>query len=321
MDNIPGSNPANEQNAACDLLGKFDEADRTVDSRSEKSKRFAASGKPLPAAGAAQAALPCGERIDTASPPLTNLLRPVAMIERRKPQADLEHAHRELQKIVAALDNLREEEQRRLAHDMHDDLGQLLAAMKLELDALRQRMPAQADEPLQVINNLGELVDTMALSVRRIIADLPPKALEDFGLFCALEILTENFQKRHHIYVHLKKPSPEPLMRCNLKTPVYRMIQEALNNIAKHARATEVEVFIEYGNACLDLAIRDNGTGLAPDSLHKRDSFGLLGMQQRTAALGGKFSICNIPGSGTEIRILIPLRPRSIDAGEGSVRR
>ena len=320
MDNIPGFNPAKEQNAACDLLGKCFEADRTVDKRSEKTTRLAASGKQWPAPAVGKTTLPCGELIDTASKPMLNPVPPVAMIERRKPQADLERAHRELQKIVAALDSLREEEQRRLAHDMHDDLGQLLAAMKIELDALRQRVSAQADEPLQAINNLGELVDTMALSVRRIIADLPPKALEDFGLFCAIEMLTENFQKRHHIFVHLKKPSPEPLMRCNLKTPVYRMIQEALNNIAKHARATQVDVQIEYGNACLDLAIRDNGTGLAPDSLHKPDSFGLLGMQQRTAALGGKFSISNIPGSGTEIRILIPLRPRGIDAGNGAAR-
>jgi signal transduction histidine kinase len=200
---------------------------------------------------------------------------------------------------------------------MHDDLGQLLAAMKLELGTLRQRLPAQPDDALQAINNLSELVDTMALSVRRIIADLPPKALEDFGLFCALEMLTENFQKRHHIFVYLKKPSPEPLMRSNLKTPIYRMIQEALNNIAKHARATEVEVLIVCCNGFIDLVIRDNGTGMAPDSMQKPDSFGLLGMQQRTAALGGQFSIGNIPGSGTEIHILIPLRPRNSETGDG----
>ena len=233
---------------------------------------------------------------------------PGITVERRVAQAELERSHRDLQKIVAALDSLREEEQRRLAHDMHDDLGQLLAAMKIDLGTLRERVPPHGEELLQPLNNISELVEAMVVSVRRIIADLPPKVLEDFGLFCALEILTANFQKRHGIAIRLLKPSPEPLMRSNIKTPVYRMIQEALNNIAKHARATEVEVVIECRNERISLSVRDNGTGLAPGSLHKPDSFGLLGMRQRTVALGGEFAINNIPGSGAEISIVIPLR-------------
>lgn len=320
MDNIPGSNPAIDKNAAGEFLGNCYDTDRAVDARPEKNNGTVAPGKRRQLPELAQAVLPCDELIAKGRDQMASTIRPVVMVERRRAQADLERAHRDLQKIVAALDSLREEEQRRLAHDMHDDLGQLLAAMKIELDALRQCLPVQPDSTLQPINNLSDLVDTMALSVRRIIADLPPKALEDFGLFCALEMLTENFEKRHQISVYLNKPSPEPLMRSNLKTPIYRMIQEALNNIAKHARATQVDVLIECRDAHIGLVIRDNGTGLAPDSLKKPDSFGLLGMRQRTAALGGKFSIANIAGSGTEIRIMIPLRQRPSEAGHGHAR-
>jgi two-component system sensor histidine kinase UhpB len=307
MDNILRFNPANGRSAVQDYLSKGFEARQLVDARPLNSKSMETFGRRRSGSERRQSAASQREALVRAAdiPPGT---APGVAVERRVAQAELERSHRDLQKIVAALDSLREEEQRRLAHDMHDDLGQLLAAMKIDLSNLRQRVPRHEEELLQPLNNLGELVETMVVSVRRIIADLPPKVLEDFGLFCALEILTANFQKRHGIAIRLLKPSPEPLMRSSIKTPVYRMIQEALNNIAKHARATEVDVVIECRHERIALSVRDNGTGLAPDSLQKPDSFGLLGMRQRTVALGGDFGIRNIPGSGTEISIAIPLR-------------
>jgi len=299
MDNILRFNPGNARTSVQDLMSNGFETRLSVEARPLKS---------LEPFGRRRVG---SERRQGPSPRQSGAAPVIAQgvtVERRVAQAELERSHRDLQKIVAALDSLREEEQRRLAHDMHDDLGQQLAAMKIDLVILRQRLPHEDEALLQPLNNIAELVDTMVVSVRRIIADLPPKVLEDFGLFCALEILTATFQKRHGTAIRLLKPSPEPLMRSSIKTPIYRMIQEALNNIAKHARATEVDVVIECRNERISLAVRDNGTGLAPDSLQKPDSFGLLGMRQRTVALGGEFALRNIPGSGTEITISIPLR-------------
>ena len=312
MENNLRSSPANGFPIVLDYLGKSFEIVQAVDARPENSKRIEDFGKRRVLGERRQSTTPRRSQTALAAGELAANANPM-LFERRVVQAELERAHRDLQKIVAALDSLREEEQRRLAHDMHDDLGQLLSAMKFDLSTLRQRVAQHDEHLLQPLNNIDELVDTMVGSVRRIIADLPPKVLEDFGLFCALEMLTSNFQRRHDIKVRLSKPTPEPLMRTNLKSPIYRMIQEALNNIAKHARATKADILIECRNERISLSVRDNGTGLAPDSLHKPDSFGLLGMRQRTAALGGEFKLRNIPGSGTEIHISIPLRSAASD--------
>jgi signal transduction histidine kinase len=233
---------------------------------------------------------------------------PRVSFERRAGAAELERSHRRLQKIVAQFDTLREEEQRRLAHDMHDDLGQLLAAMRIELGLLRARLPAGCTEAQGPLASLNELVDTMMVSVRRIIADLPPKILEDVGLVAALDLLLASFQKRHKIAARFDRPTHEPQLDPALCTPLYRMVQEALNNVAKHAHATQVELLLQCEAGQLIVRVRDNGTGLAPGCLHKPDSFGLIGMRQRVSALGGSFAVSNIRDAGTDIHIVIPLR-------------
>ncbi len=245
---------------------------------------------------------------DKITPPLTRRLT------NESRHAALTKSHRELEKIVAAFDKMREEEQRRLAHDMHDDLGQLLSAMKIDLAVLRARIPNNRPELEQPINNINELVDAMVVSVRRIIADLPPKILEDFGLMSALTLLTSSFQKRHRIVTRFIQPAVEPGIPQRLKTPIYRMVQEALNNVAKHAHASQVDVCVDCREEHINLAIRDNGTGIAPLSLKKIDSFGLIGMRQRATALGGQLTIHHIKGSGTEIRIRLPLHDEALTA-------
>ena len=246
---------------------------------------------------------------ENTSPSINESIKPTPVwrMVNEASHAALAKSHRELEKIVAAFDKMREEEQRRLAHDMHDDLGQLLSAMKIDLSVLRARIPNNMAGLVQPINNINDLVDSMVVSVRRIIADLPPKILEDFGLLSALELLTSSFQKRHRIITRLTQPAVEPAIPQRLKTPIYRMVQEALNNVAKHAHASQVDVSVDYLAQHIVLAIRDDGTGIAPLSLQKEGSFGLIGMRQRAAALGGQLTIRNIKNSGTEIRIRLPL--------------
>lgn len=226
--------------------------------------------------------------------------------ERKHAQMELERSHRDLQKMIAMLDSMREDEQKRLAQEMHDDLGQLLAAMKMDLSSLQQRLPKNDQKLAQQVNTLNTLVDTMVTSVRRIIADLPPKVLEDIGLFGALELLVANFQKRHSIESTLDIPQPEPVLDNAIATPIYRIVQEALNNVAKHAQATRVGIKINYRENHLMLQISDDGTGISPDQLRKPGSFGLIGMRERTAALDGKMTINSPCSMGTIIQIVIP---------------
>ncbi len=218
--------------------------------------------------------------------------------------------------MIATLDSLREEEQKRLAQEMHDDLGQLLAAMKMDLSSLQQRLPQDDAKLLQQMDNINELVDAMVMSVRRIIADLPPKALEDIGLFSALELLTSNFQKRHQITTKLDMPKPEPVLKEDIATPVYRIVQEALNNVAKHAQATRVDVRINCHESRLVLRIADDGTGISLEQLRKPGSFGLIGMRERATALGGEMTIESTDGVGTIIQMILPNGLPSADKRE-----
>jgi len=227
--------------------------------------------------------------------------------ERKQAQEQLEKSHRELQDLIAALDALRAEEQKRLAHEMHDDFGQLLAAMKLDLCTLQQRVPPENAEALKYLRSINELVDSMVTSVRRIIADLPPKLVEDLGLFHALRALVNNFEQRHRIACDMQLLGAPAEPAAKLATALYRIVQEALNNVAKHANATSVKVAIHCRNTSIGVSINDNGTGMRIQSTRKAESFGLIGMRERVLALGGRMKIESGEGQGTKIRIVIPL--------------
>lgn len=231
----------------------------------------------------------------------------IDITERKRAQAELDRSHHDLQRMIAELDSLREEEQKRLAKEMHDDLGQLLAAMKIDLSRLQQRLPQSDTHLLQQLSNINELVDAMVTSVRRIIADLPPKMLADLGLFSALDALVSNFRQRHQLQVLLDVPDQHPIIDNKIATPIYRIVQESLNNVAKHAKATRVTVRIACANNFLVVHIADNGAGMPIDLPKNPDSFGLIGMRERTKALGGEFEIDSIPGKGTTIQVTIPL--------------
>ncbi len=211
--------------------------------------------------------------------------------------------------MIAALHTMRQQEQRRLAHDMHDDLGQLLAAMKIDLAMLQQQLPQDNLVLDQQLRSLHELVDAMVVSVRRIIADLPPKIFDELSLFKALECLIENFQKRYQIQCTLNLPADEPLIERKIATSLYRIVQEALNNVLKHAQANSIDVQLVIQEALLVLRISDNGKGMDRDDVNKAGSFGLIGMRDRVAMLGGEMNLDSSPFTGTIILISIPLPP------------
>lgn len=230
--------------------------------------------------------------------------------DRKQAQEELERSHKELKKLISALDALREEEQKRLAQEMHDDLGQLLGAMKMDLSVLAQHLPrndAKDAKLLERLDNINDLVNAMVTSVRRIISDLPPKILDDAGLFEALELLGKNFEKRHQIKCRVHLPEFAPAFEQKTAASVYRMIQESLNNVAKHACATEVDIKMELTEKYAMLSIADNGKGFSATDLQKAGSFGLIGMRERVASLNGKIRIESADHAGATIYIWIPL--------------
>ena len=218
-----------------------------------------------------------------------------------------EHSHRELKNLIAALEALRDQEQKRLAQELHDDLGQLLAAMKMDLAGLTRLMPPDDPAASSHLNSINDHVNAMMTSVRRIISGLPPKALADLGLFDALRLMAQNFEKQHCINCPLNLPLHEPCMSQSAASAIYRMVQESLNNVAKHACASDVEINMEILDNRILLSIADNGNGFSAQALQKAGSFGLLGMRERAASLNGGMKVESAIGAGTTIYISLPI--------------
>ena len=222
-------------------------------------------------------------------------------------RGELNRSHIELQKLIEVLDVLRDKEQKRLAQEMHDDLGQLLAAMKIDLTTLQKSLPSDIPRLSEQVSNLHDLVDAMVTSVRRIITDLPPNIMGHKSLFNALSTLTANFERRHGIIARLEAWQPEPDLGEQITTPLYRIVQEALSNVAKHAHATSVTICIRHVERDLILTISDDGKGMTACEMQKEASFGLISMRERIKALGGEIKIDSRIGSGTMIRLMLPI--------------
>jgi signal transduction histidine kinase len=212
-----------------------------------------------------------------------------------------------LRELSASVVEAREEERRRIARELHDELGQRLTALKMDLSILAGSTDPQAvDERIRGM--LATLDDTVA-SVRRISADLRPMMLDDLGLNAAIEWLARDATQRMGVAVTLQLGDADPPVDERVATAVYRMVQEALTNVARHAQATGVQVTLRAGAGELVLTVQDNGIGFSADALEREGSFGLMGLRERALMLGGRMEVGNVPGSGGRVTITLPLHP------------
>jgi two-component system, NarL family, sensor histidine kinase UhpB len=235
--------------------------------------------------------------------------------ERRREAAELLRSRRALRELSASVVEAREEERRRLSRELHDELGQRLTALKIDLAnlAARARLPSD-DAPVAAMQTM--LDDTLA-SVRRIASDLRPLMLDDLGLNAAIGWLARDISQRMGISVHTRLPVAEPAAEPRVATALYRMVQEALTNVARHARATSVDVSLRARDGALTLAVADDGVGLPADALQRAGSFGLLGLQERAQALGGRMKIGPRRGGGTRLVVTLPMTPPATSSTAG----
>ncbi|MFM0061477.1 PAS domain-containing sensor histidine kinase [Paraburkholderia phytofirmans] len=228
------------------------------------------------------------------------------MTERRRLE-DLERASA----ASALVQQARENEQKRIARELHDDLGQQITALKMTLalheTEVAQLVSATSRAHLGLVREMAGQLDSMATSMRRIAADLRPPMLDDLGLEAALEWMTEGFEQRYGVPVRCEIQSEALCLNDLAAISLYRVIQEALTNVARHARANEVFVTLSADDRHCHLKIHDDGVGLQKDSTPRADSFGLLGMRERISQLGGVFSIDSSPGRGVTITARVPL--------------
>src|SRR5205823_2751910 len=222
--------------------------------------------------------------------------------------AELEAAYHHLQALSAHLQSVREQEQARVAREIHDELGQALTGLKFELSRLAQRLRGHPGGVSDQATALGAVVDETIHNVRRISSELRPAILDDLGLVDALEWHAEEFEKRTGITCTIKAPRRHIEAGPDLGIALFRICQEALTNVARHARPTAAEVVLARNRGHEVLEVHDNGAGSPPAVLTSAKSLRLRGMRARTRAFNGELVIRGAPGEGTVVRVKIPCR-------------
>ena len=229
------------------------------------------------------------------------------LAESRRAERELVATNRQLQDLSASLQNVREEERARIARELHDELGQMLTGMRMEVSWLGGRLPAELPQLAGKVNSIKSLIDQTIVSVRRISSELRPLVLDDLGFAAAAGWYVDQFSARTGLPVTLMLPEKDWQHDGALATALFRILQESLTNVARHAKATQVEVKLELRGENWLLSIRDNGKGFAQNAASS-NGIGLIGMRERAHILGGSFSIVSAPGEGTTIEAVIPLR-------------
>lgn len=245
--------------------------------------------------------------------------------------AELQAQEQRLRTLSARSMSLQAEERRHIARELHDSAGQALTAIHIHLQLLQQQLPEASPHVSLVAQALNMSEHTLE-EIRRAVMMLGPSVLDDFGLSVALRRACEDFQERTQIAVSYQQPTTLEGLPKGVESACYRIIQESLTNIARHADAAEVSLTLETREGCLWVSIVDDGCGFAPEATgHEQislESRGLRGMQERIALFGGRFVLESAPGQGTKIQFVLPYIHEdpddrswsgAFDAGQGTL--
>jgi signal transduction histidine kinase len=229
-------------------------------------------------------------------------------VELHRKSERLKESEDKLRRLAAHLISVREEERAHIAREIHDELGQVLTGLKMEVTWLAKRL---REKPLlEKTDSMCKLIDTTVQTVRKIATGLRPEMLDDMGLIAAVGWQAKEFQKRTGIRCRAKLP-PEVKLDIDVSTTMFRIFQEILTNVARHSRATRVDMELTIAEDHVALDVVDNGVGIADGDLNGKKSLGLLGMHERALLFGGEVRITGTPGHGTRVSVSIPLRQRS----------
>ena len=221
--------------------------------------------------------------------------------------AQLENSRAQLLLLAQHEQTRREEDRARMAREIHDELGQALTGLKMDLAWLQKHTRPKQKDLLQKFRDMSDLVDTTIQDVRRIATELRPGMLDDLGLVPAMEWQLQEFQKRSGIRCRFTSSLEEVALDAEETTVLFRILQETLTNVARHASATRVEVSLDEEQGYVRLRVQDNGRGITESEVEGSRSFGLLGMRERVLLRSGDFSIQGTPGQGTTVVIKLPL--------------
>lgn len=232
--------------------------------------------------------------------------------QRKTAETELEHSHQQLRALAAYLQNLRERERSDIAREMHDVLGQSLTALKIDMAWIKKSLPDSSNKAVLAgmtnrLNDATRLLNETIAAVKTLSTELRPGVLDKFGLAAAVEWQCHEFDRRTGIKSECQLPTDELHVSPEGSTAIFRILQEALSNVARHSTAKNVSVELNANDQELSLIVRDDGRGITNDEARAPDSLGLLGMRERAQMVGGNFTVYGKPMEGTTVQARIPV--------------
>ncbi|MEO8768439.1 MAG: PAS domain S-box protein [Ferruginibacter sp.] len=219
----------------------------------------------------------------------------------------LKKSHEDLRQLATHLQDIREDERTRIAREIHDELGQQLTGLKMDISWLSKKISNGSPEINQKMTEALKLIDETVKTVRRIATQLRPSILDDLGLISAMEWQSEEFEKRFKIKTSFVANTTTVEVESEIATGLFRIFQESLTNVLRHSKATEVKASLNSQDGLLILHIADNGIGFNAVENENKKTLGLLGMKERTLIMGGTYEISSKPGNGTTVVISVPV--------------
>jgi len=228
--------------------------------------------------------------------------------ERRQSEQELMESRERLRDLATHLQVVREEERGWIAREIHDELGQALTALKMDAHWLSHRCPKEEQSIIKKLSAMSTLIDNTVRVVKRISSELRPILLDDFGLSAAIEWHAEQFSERTGIECQIQSNPEEIVLEQTHSIAIFRIFQESLTNVARHADASEVKVSLNKNSSNFEMVINDNGKGITIKEMYDPSSFGLTGMRERVHYLGGEINIYGCESRGTTVKINLPIK-------------
>jgi PAS domain S-box-containing protein len=232
----------------------------------------------------------------------------IDITERKQAEVAIKKSEEQMRNLTTYLQKVGEIERTNIAREIHDELGQGLTVLKIDLSWLKKRLPEDQISLREKTDAMSQLINKTIQTVKKISTDLRPGLLDDLGLADAIEWQAQEFQKRTGIKCRITIDPKDITFDRDRNTAIFRIFQETLTNVARHARATEVNVSLRQRDGQIELNVRDNGRGITEEELTNPKSFGLIGIRERAKIFGGNNVMRGIAGRGTTVTVRIPIR-------------
>lgn len=282
--------------------------DETIKRAIENKRGYTYQHRIITGNGTIKHILGIGEIIQNENGDLTGLKGTGQDItEMIKAEEKLQNSYKQIKQLVTHLQDIREQERTSMAREIHDELGQQLTGLKMYISSLYKKIAPQEEDIKDKFGSTFQLIEDTIKSVRKISMDLRPSMLDDLGLMAALEWQSNEFEKRSGIDTEFISQTGNREIPNRLKTGLFRIYQESLTNVARHADAKKIVSSLRLQNNSLVLTITDDGKGFSFKNIESKKTLGLFGMKERTLEMGGHYEIKSEPGMGTTVSVTVPL--------------